>query len=412
MPNIRQMAKRERKTQQWAPAAMEQAIEEVRAGRCSARQAAKVFKVPKSSLCDRLSGKVTSGCHIGRSTYLSTEDENSLVDYWLYSASHGFPVTKPQVLAHALAIYNLRHPDDPKTTLGQTWWINFRERHHHRLGTLDVIDRGKAACTKTGPIEDYFHLLSKIMEEHGLREKPRQIYSCDKTGFLVVNVSRATKHANKLVEETRECITVLACFNAAGEDVPPFIVYKGTYPVGPYNKEGVPHSLYGKSPAGHLDSTLFRKWFVKHFLKYATQQRPLLLVLDGHQLHLDPELVRAAQREGVFLLCLPPCTSHILQPLDVNFFVPLKTDFVRLMGPLSVVSKKDFSVVFRHSYQRVKDRRRVEAGFRNCGLYPLDPTAVDCLQVKEDASPGPPAAAPSPRRPPVPVEAPLQLFSP
>ncbi|XP_068567903.1 uncharacterized protein [Cebidichthys violaceus] len=213
---------------------------------------------------------------------------------------------------------------------------------------------------------------------------------------------RGTKRAYKQAQGTREHFTVLACLNAAGEDVPPFIIYKGGYPGGPYNKEGVPDALYGKSPAGYMDSELFRKWFVGHFLKFAAQERPLLLIMDGHQSHLDPELVRAAQREGVILLCLPPHTSHILQPLDVSFFGPLKANFSGVTGDLLavshsfLVSKKEFSRVLRDSYQRVKDRRLVVAGFRRCGLYPLDPMAIDWSRVMPS---GPRCGASSPPPP-------------
>ena len=246
-----------------------------------------------------------------------------------------------------------------------------------------------------------------------MREKPRQVYNCDETGFQLdssrrkVIVPRGTKHAYRQAQGTRDHITVLACLNAAGEDVPPFIIYKGGYPGGPYNKEGVPDALYGKSPAGYIDSELFRKWFVGHFLKFAVKERPLLLIMDGHQSHLDPELVRAAQREGVILLCLPPHTSHILQPLDVSFFRPLKADFSGVTGDLSAVShsfllsKKEFSRVLRDSYQRVKDRRVVVAGFRRCGIYPLDSMAIDWSRVmpsgprRSTSSPPPPTSSAS-----------------
>ncbi|XP_028428578.1 uncharacterized protein LOC114552133 [Perca flavescens] len=413
MPNIRQMRKRERKTKKWTQEAMDQAKQEVEAGRLSLRQAAMRFGVPKSSLSDRVSGRVASDFSICRRSLLTHADEDSLVEYCLYSALHGFPLTKPQVLAHALAIYNLRHQDAQRTALGQTWWINFRERQKDRLTsrTPDFIDRGRASCAKRGPIEDYFRLLTTTLEEHVLREKPRQIYNCDETGFQLetnrrqVIVPRGTKHAYRQAQGTREHITVLACLNAAGEDIPPFIIYKGGYPGGPYNKVGVPNALYGKSQAGYIDSELFRKWFVGHFLKFATQERPLLLLMDGHMSHLDPELVRTAQREGVILLCLPPHTSHILQPLDVSFFGPLKADFSGVTGDLSavnhsfMVSKKEFSRVLRDSYQRVKDRGLVVAGFRKSGLYPLDPMAIDWSRVmpsgRGTSSPLPPTPSAS-----------------
>lgn len=392
MPNIRYLRKGERKTIKWTQEAMQQAMQEVEAGKLCLREAARQFGVPKSSLSDRVSGRVASDCTRGQRQLLTPEDENSLVEYCLYSASHGFPLTKPQILAHALDIYNRRHPDAPKNALGETWWINFRERNNYRL-TPDFIDRERATCVKKGPIEDYFSLLTATLEEHGLKEKPRQIYNCDETGFQLdsarrqVTVPRGTKHADRQAQGTRDHITVLACVNAAGEDVPPFIIFKGGYPGGAYKKEGVPNALYGTSPAGCMESELFRKWFLGHFLKFAVQDRPLLLVMDGHQSHLDPQLFQVAQREGVILLCLPPHTSQILQPLDVSFFGPLKADLCGLTGDLSAVShsffvsKKKFSRVVRDSYQRLKDRRVVLAGFRRCGLYPLDPAAIDWSQV-------------------------------
>ncbi|XP_029939799.1 uncharacterized protein LOC115382230 [Salarias fasciatus] len=294
MPNIRQIRQRqgERKTRLGAPEAMAGAMEEVHAGRLTIRQAA-AHGVPKSSLSDRISGRVASDCKQGQMPLLSTIDENALVEYCLYSASYGFPLTKPQVLAHALAIYNQRHREAPKVALGQTWWINFRERHHQRLTTRtpDIIDRGRAAHAKRGPIEEYFRLLQATIDEHGLREEPQQIYNCDETGFQLdsvrrkVIVPRGTKHAYRQAPGTRDHITVLACFNATGEDVPPFIIYKGGYPGGAYNREGIPNALYGKSQAGYIDGELFYKWFTTHFLLHATKERPLLLVMDGHQSH-------------------------------------------------------------------------------------------------------------------------------
>ena len=82
------------------------------------------------------------------------------------------------------------------------------------------------------------------------------------------------------------------------------------------------------SLVGDLDGGLLKKWSTEHFLKFAVQERLLLLVMDRHQSQVDPELVQAAEREGVFLLCLPPHTSHILQPLDVSFFGSLKEDLL------------------------------------------------------------------------------------
>lgn len=98
---------------------------------------------------------VSSDCFHGQKTLTPADS----LEYCLYSASHGFPLTKPHVLAHALAIYNHRHTESPKLTLGQAMWIHFRERQKHCLTaqTPDIIDRGRACCAKRWPIEEAPH---------------------------------------------------------------------------------------------------------------------------------------------------------------------------------------------------------------------------------------------------------------
>ena len=50
------------------------------------------FGVPKSSLSDRVSGRVASDFSICWRSLLTHADEDSLVEYCLYSALHGFPL--------------------------------------------------------------------------------------------------------------------------------------------------------------------------------------------------------------------------------------------------------------------------------------------------------------------------------
>lgn len=96
---------------------------------------------------------------------------------------------------------------------------------------------------------------------------------------------------------------------------------------------------------------------------------------------MNLEVVEAARKEDVILLCLPPHCSHILQPLEAGLFILLKKRFAALVGdgcaPDShfAVSKKEFSGVFKETYQVVKEEegvRIVKDGFRKCGIYPLN----------------------------------------
>ena len=53
-----------------------------------------------------------------------------------------------------------------------------------------------------------------------------------------------------------------------------------------------------------------------HFLVHAPPARSLLLLLDGHTSHYNPGVLKMAAEEGIIVFCLPPHTTHLLQPLD------------------------------------------------------------------------------------------------
>jgi len=111
-------------------------------------------------------------------------------------------------------------------------------------------------------------------------------------------------------------LTVLACVNAAGNAMPPMVVFDRKILKDELAVGEVPGTTYGLSDNGWMNGELFDLWFHNHFLCYVPSTRPLLLLLDGHSSHYNPTTVRKAAEEGVILFTLPPHTTHLLQPLD------------------------------------------------------------------------------------------------
>lgn len=377
-----------KKKKKWTDEAMERALIEVKSGRCTVRQAAKEFGVPKSSLGDRVSGRVTPGSRSGPAQLIPSADEELLVEFSLYMSKHGFPLTKQQLVSFASSIYKRQHRRVAFSKLGQTWWLNFRKRQEKNITIqpADNVVRGRTVCVRKEAVDQFFHLLSTVLDGHGLRDKPRQIFNCNELGFQLgrkrVSLPKSASLGYKPAPGSRDHISVLACFSAAGEDIPPFIIYSNAYPGGVcYKTQGPPNALYGWSDSGWINSDLFKKWFLKHFLVHAPKERPLLLIFDGHKSPVNLEVVESARKEGVILLCLPPQCSHILQPLDVGLFVVLKQRFASLVGEGCAsdthfaVSKKEFSGVFKSTYQIAQEEegvRIVKDGFRKCGIYPVN----------------------------------------
>jgi len=79
MPTTSSNHARAIKYKDWSPTQMDKAVSAVVSEGLSIRCAALQYGVPKSSLGDRISGRVKPGALSGPPKYLSTEEENELV---------------------------------------------------------------------------------------------------------------------------------------------------------------------------------------------------------------------------------------------------------------------------------------------------------------------------------------------
>ena len=120
-------------------------------------------------------------------------------------------------------------------------------------------------------------------------------------------------------------ITVVGCVSAAGQCLPPMVIFNQKKLKPEIATGEVSGRLYGLSHNGWMDQILFKLWCERHFLRYAPAARPLLLLLDGHSSHYCPDTIKYAASEKVIIFTLPPNTTHLTQPLDKGVFGPLKT---------------------------------------------------------------------------------------
>jgi len=76
-------------------------------------------------------------------------------------------------------------------------------------------------------------------------------------------------------------ITVVACGNAAGNVLPPLIIFDAKNMQHALAQGEVPGSRYGTSDKGWITTGQFESWFYELFLPNAVSAHPLLLLLDG-----------------------------------------------------------------------------------------------------------------------------------
>ena len=112
--------------------------------------------------------------------------------------------------------------------------------------------------------------------------------------------------------------------------------------------------------------------------------RPLLLLLDGHSSHYQPELVQFSREHEIILFCLPPHTTHESQPLDTSVFGPLKRNWKLVCHeyiqkhPGKLVTKYEFSGLLNKAWMKTMTPSNICSGFHTCGVYPFNPDAIDC----------------------------------
>ena len=78
---------------------------------------------------------------------------------------------------------------------------------------------------------------------------------------------------------------------------------------------------------------------------------------------------------------MPAHSSHILQPLDISCFGPLKKAYGRqiedmIRAHISHITKDDFFPAFYAAFNIAMTESNIQGGFRGAGLLPFDPNRV------------------------------------
>jgi len=121
-----------------------------------------------------------------------------------------------------------------------------------------------------------------------------------------------------------------------------------------------------------------------------------LLILDGHESHQSQDFKDYCLEHKILTLCMPAHSSHILQPLDVVCFSPLKLKYSQRVRDLArrrvfYISKEGFLPAFKDAFFKVFTEENCHKAFEASGLVPTNAQVVlDRLDVRIRTPPGPP----------------------
>jgi len=240
-------------------------------------------------------------------------------------------------------------------------------------------------------IRDWFRLVRNTITKYGIVES--DIWNFDETGFLmgqitstlVITSSERRGKTKVLQPGDREWATLITGISSSGCTIPPFIIVAAQMHLESWYRENPFPSdwVIAVSENGWTTDEITFQW-LEHFEEHTsskTKGKYRLLVLDGHGSHHTAQFEEFCRDHSIITLCMPAHSSHILQPLDVGCFSPLKTAYghqVEGLMRLGVnhISKEEFLPAYLEAHKASFTTSNIQAGFAATGLVPDEPERV------------------------------------
>ncbi|XP_067013640.2 uncharacterized protein [Anabrus simplex] len=386
------------KRKQWDKESMKMAINAVRDKKMGYKRASKAFKIPRATLKDyvkRAGGlpiEELVDTKIGRQPVLPKPLEDELVTYCMEmeKSFYGLSVEDLRRMAFQLAIRNnIRHPfSNDQKTAGRKWMHHFFGRHPQlSLRKPQPLSLARIQGFSRENVTKFYEILKPKLDK--VNHNPRKIFNVNVTAIsIVLNESqkivalKGKREVHKLSSSERGLLlTVVMCMSAAGQYVPPMIIFPMKR-MKPELMDGAPPgSLGAVNESGWITAELFEQWF-HHFVRNVkpSKEDPVVLVLDGHYSHVRSiNVIDSARDNGVSIVCLPPHSAAKMQPLDVAFMFPFMTFYAQAIenwlssNPGRIVTNLQIARLFADGFVCTATMETAVNGFHKTGIFPYNP---------------------------------------
>jgi len=391
------------------------ALSSINAGQIQGtRPAAIAYNVPETTLRRRRAGIPARRDSRPKSKKLTELEEEVIVDHIINLDQRGFAPTYAAIRDMADKLLAARDAGQ----VGVHWPRNFVKRTNSLTTRFNrAYDRQRALCEDPTVIRGWFELVEQTKAKYGICDE--DVYNFDEAGLmmgkimtqLVVTASERKGRPKAVQPGNRESVTLIAAINAAGWSIPPFLIFAGQYHLSSwYEGADIPRDwAIAVSDNGWTNNELGVEW-LKHFITH-TEGKVVgarrLLILDGHESHHSLKFQELCKENNIYTLCMPPHSSHLLQPLDVGCFSPLKRAYSREVKSLirhniNHVTKLEFLPAFKAAFSQSFTPANICSAFRGAGLVPLCPDAVLSkldVQLRRPTPTAPPEAVLKDRTP-------------
>lgn len=324
----------------------------------------------------------------------SKDEEAALQDYILTCAKmfHGLGTAAVRKLAYEYAVaMNKTMPDgwEKNKRAGEEWLAGFVKRHDDMsLRSPEATSMARAMGFNKPAVDEFFKLYKQALEKHpGITAN--RIFNLDESGITTVQAvpkvfaTKGVKQVGQITAAERgTLVTVCCCVSAAGQALPPVIIF----PRVNYREfmiEGAPPGTLGlATQTGWMNGELFIH-ALRHFIKHmgCSKDNPAILLMDNHESHVSFEVVEIARQNGLSIVTFPPHCSHRLQPLDVSVYGPMKKFYNKAVNEWNVshagkrITIYDLPSCFTRAFYQGLTYSNIVEGFRKSGVWPLNSDA-------------------------------------
>jgi hypothetical protein len=285
------------------------------------------------------------------------------------------------------------------------WAHSFLKRHANEVTRRRAQNiKSVRASVSANDVSQYFNnLKDSLTNVDGTPVPPSHMFNYDETnlsddpGSKKCIFKRGVKYPERIMDSTKSSTSIMFCGSASGAMLPAYVVYKAEHVWSTWMEGGPKNVRYNRSQSGWFDINCFADWFETVFVAQTKNLVGRKVVIgDNLSSHFCESVLKLAKENDIVFTCLPPNSTHLLQPLDVAFYGPLKRLWRQVLDEWKVkcnrkvksLSKDMFPRLLSNLHKKLypeqeQTSENIIAGFRTCGIYPLDPGIV--LQRLPDA---------------------------
>ncbi|XP_033223648.1 uncharacterized protein LOC117177211 [Belonocnema kinseyi] len=389
----------------YSKADVENALAEIKKG-MSIRNASKIFQIPRTTLLYKHTGKSPISAKKGPALVLTDKEESQLVQWFMNVSAKGFTVTKQQLLDSVQILVNKvvkRKTPFCDGRPGRHWYEKYIRRHPNLSQKIEENSGERRAPLSEERIKKWFLEVKKLLYEKDLLDiHPSRIFTCDEAAFFLnpegdkTIIQRGSKTVHNLAKSNdKECLISMFTANAAGNLAPPMVMFR--YQRTPYSiTTSIPDDwAHGNSENGWMNGRTFYDYITEDFYPWLLENKfefPIVLFLDKHSSNMTMSLSNFCAEKNIEVIPLHPNATHIIQPLDVAFFRPMKSIWKHIIDQWNIDNfgrkfrKENFSFALKQAVDFVYDVENLRNGFMDCGLCPFSPEAINYSLIKDSAA--------------------------